>query len=544
MSTPPGTPLYDVIIIGTGFAGTLLGAILARHGVNTLMLDAVAHPRFAIGESTVPHTTLMLELLSRKYDVPEIMNLTSPELITKHVGSSCGVKGNFGYVYHREGQPQNPREIMQLGVSKIFRHDELHFYRQDTDAYMLRVALHYGARARQDVKITDVEIDEGGVRVLCAQGLEFRGKYVVDASGYRSVLAKKMNLRHDPVPLQLQTRTLFTHMVDVRPYDDCVVPPKVHGMPSEWARGTLHHVFPSGWLWVIPFNNHAASTNPLVSVGLTLDLDRNPPRSLPPEVEFAQFLAKYPSIAPQFEKAKPVREWVSTDRLQYSSKKTLGYRYCLMSHASAFVDPFYSRGLVNTMEVINGFVPLVRRALETNDFSEAPFDVLERLQQKLIEYNDRMVHCTYFTFRDFELWNAWNRIWILGVYASEAKLVDAFEKYKKSGDPKFLALFERAPFPGQFFPFEQWYEDLFNRCEAEVHAVMRGEKSPSDAARALFDNYRHARYERCLWSSRLFQPLLWAVCDPETPDIFMRPQTFLRPKTLRLGWKWRQERRQ
>ena len=42
---------YDIVIIGSGIAGSISAAILAKHGLKTLILDAGQHPRFSIGEA-------------------------------------------------------------------------------------------------------------------------------------------------------------------------------------------------------------------------------------------------------------------------------------------------------------------------------------------------------------------------------------------------------------------------------------------------------------------------------------------------------------
>ncbi|MFD1273424.1 hypothetical protein ACFQ51_21955 [Streptomyces kaempferi] len=54
-----------------------------------------------------------------------------------------------------------------------------------------------------------------------------------------------------------------------------------------------------------------------------------------PDQEFNHYLDMYPAVKRQFDGAKRIREWVSTDRIQYSSKRTIGARWCLMSHAAA-----------------------------------------------------------------------------------------------------------------------------------------------------------------------------------------------------------------
>ncbi|MBC2908372.1 FAD-dependent oxidoreductase, partial [Streptomyces sp. PSKA01] len=157
-------------------------------------------------------------------------------------------------------------------------------------------------------------------------------------------LAQKFGVREEPSRLRHQSRSLFTHMIGVKPYED-TLPQGTHQNPSPWSEGTLHHLFEGGWMWVIPFDNHPLSTSPLCSVGINLDPRIHPvPEGLSPEEEFRAFIARFPDIAPQFEGAVATRDWVRTGRLQYSSKQTVGYRWCLTSHAAGFVDALFSRG--------------------------------------------------------------------------------------------------------------------------------------------------------------------------------------------------------
>lgn len=92
--------------------------------------------------------------------------------------------------------------------------------------------------------------------------------------------------------------------------------------PIPWNQGTVHHIFERGWFWYLPFNNAPKSQNPLASVGLTLDprlYPRDP--SLPPMEDFMSIASRFPDVERQYAGGVLAREWVSTDRVQYSSAR-------------------------------------------------------------------------------------------------------------------------------------------------------------------------------------------------------------------------------
>ena len=103
---------YDVAIIGSGIAGSTLGAILARHGLKVIIFEAKSHPRFAIGESMILETSEMLRSMAEIYSVPELAYFSSENYFS-HIGTSHGVKRHFSYLYHSENQYQNPAHSLQ-----------------------------------------------------------------------------------------------------------------------------------------------------------------------------------------------------------------------------------------------------------------------------------------------------------------------------------------------------------------------------------------------------------------------------------------------
>src|SRR5664279_6068458 len=90
---------FDVAIVGSGFAGSLLALVARRLGLSVLLLEKGSHPRFAIGESTSPLANLLLEELATRYALPRLLPFAKwgpwrrayPEV-------SCGLKRGFSSV--------------------------------------------------------------------------------------------------------------------------------------------------------------------------------------------------------------------------------------------------------------------------------------------------------------------------------------------------------------------------------------------------------------------------------------------------------------
>jgi len=312
---------FDVAILGSGISGSSLAAILARHGLRVVILEAGEHPRFSIGESMILETSETLRAMAEFYDVPEL-RFYSSEAFLPEIGMSHGVKRHFSYLHHAEARVHDPRHCLQAVIPREPYGHELHLYRQDSDYQFATIAVQYGATLRQRTRVEKIEISENGVEIVTRAGAIIRVDYVVDAGRFGSVLAKQFSLRHQQ--LETHSRGLYTHMVGVPCFNDVGPSRRDYGIPFPLCQGTLHHVFEGGWLWLIPFDNHPRSTNPRCSVGLMLDPrihPENPNRS--PEEEFFAFVARFPSIAAQFRGARAVLPWSRSKRIQASSHETM-----------------------------------------------------------------------------------------------------------------------------------------------------------------------------------------------------------------------------
>ncbi|AXK31820.1 FAD-dependent oxidoreductase [Streptomyces armeniacus] len=509
-------PEHDVIILGAGIAGSILGAILARNGARVVIVDAGAHPRFAVGESMIPYTLLWLRILAERYDVPEIATLSSYKDCNKEIGTSFGQKRHFGFLRHTEGNEPNPREGTQFSTPGVLNRSG-HLFRQDTDSYLFNAAVRYGCATRLGFRVEDVELADDSIAVVGADGNTIRGRYLVDASGFRSPLAEKLDLRENPCRFKHHSRSLFTHMIDVKTTDEVLRHPKSERPPIPWTSGTMHHLFDRGWFWAIPFNNVRGSKNPLVSVGLTMDPRMYPKNGLSAEDEFREFASRFPAVERQFADAKSVRPWVSTDRLQYSSKHSIGDRWCLMSHAAGFLDPLFSRGISNTVEVINALSWRLLDALRTDDFSVDKFAYVSTLEQGLLDYNDKLVNSAFIAFDTYELWNAVFRIWSFGSVVGGFRLQRALSEFRRSRDRKVLEELENVPRVGLWWPDHAQYGEVFDSMVSNCEQFERKEISGATAADNLFRQLESADY------------------IPKGPGFADRSVHFLRPSPAKLA---------
>ncbi len=406
---------YDVAIIGSGIAGSTLAAILAKQGKRVLVFEAKEHPRFAIGESMILETSEMMRALADFYDVPEIAYFSS-ENFRRKAGTSHGVKRHFGFWHHNEGAWHDPQHTLQAVIPKEPHGHEFHLYRQDCDYYMMMCAIKYGATVRQNTRVADVEMGADGVTIVDDRGERFSAEFLVDAAGFRSIIADKFKLRTRNQ--QTHSRGIFTHMINVS-----TVPQEENDLPFPMSEGTLHHVFDGGWLWVIPFNNFDGATNPVTSVGLLLDPEKYPQNNdLTPEEEFYDFIKRFPSIHAQLLTATPIRDWVRAPRIQYGSTQVVGDRWALLGHAAGFIDPLYSKGLYISMASVFVLADQLLGVRSSADYQRNTFLPLEEMTQNFLRRNDRLVANSYKSWGSYPLWQNYSVLWLLGAYTELIKL--------------------------------------------------------------------------------------------------------------------------
>jgi FADH2 O2-dependent halogenase len=481
------TDRYDVAILGSGIGGSMLACILAKHGVKTLLLEGGTHPRFTIGESLIPETGIRLRILGEKYGVPEIGWIGSFHALRDNVSSNCGVKRSFTYMYHSAGQEHQVEQTNQLPTLTPPIGPDSHLFRQDTDAFLATMSVQYGATFKQQMRIEHIDFQQDEVALHAAGGEVVRAKFLIDASGMRSMVSDQLGMRDEVPRFKTDTRVLYTHMMGMKSADMLMEPPGKHTMPSPLGQSTLHHIFDGGWIWVIPFNNHRDATNPLTSVGMLLDRHKRPNPEGTPEQEFRKIISGFPTIARHFEGATAVRPWVGSGRLQYSSPHLLAHRMLQLPHAAAFLDPLYSSGMSVLTVAVDLIAEQLLKAVAQDDYAIERFQFIEDVVNTGFDHYDMIVSRSFDSFASYDTWNAWNRHWALGNMLGAFGPLALLVKYLGTKDPKHLA---KTTEPGRIGVLGSHLPEVvatMRAAQQDVDDATAGRITHAEAGRRMFE---------------------------------------------------------
>src|ERR1700722_5928656 len=101
----------DLVIIGSGFGGTLLAIIAQRLGYSTALLERGSHPRFAIGESSTPLADYKLAAIADRFGLDWLRPFAKyGTWQARYPQVGCGLKRGFSFFHHEQNVPYTPRD--------------------------------------------------------------------------------------------------------------------------------------------------------------------------------------------------------------------------------------------------------------------------------------------------------------------------------------------------------------------------------------------------------------------------------------------------
>ena len=331
--------MKDVVIIGGGPAGSVLGCYLSRAGISNIILEKASYPRPHVGESLVPATTRIFK---------EIELLATME--------SEGFVKKFGASWHSPAPDSEFaiwfNEFPQPGV------DQDHTYHVDRgrfDQLLLQHAREAGSDVLEKVAVREVLFEDGRASgVICAgEDRMFRvpARLVVDASGRSALLGNQLRLRkNDPIFTQFAVHSWFQE-VDrgAGPTTDFI---HIYFLPVK-----------RGWAWQIPI------TSEVTSVGIVAEKEVFRESKGRIEEWFMEMTALSPDLEKAMRSARSVTPFRSEADYSYSMDQFVGNGFLLVGDAARFVDPIFSSGVSVACYSAKFAADAIMQALEAGDVS-------------------------------------------------------------------------------------------------------------------------------------------------------------------------------
>jgi FADH2 O2-dependent halogenase len=468
---------FDIAVLGSGFAGTLLAIVCRRLGRSVVVIERGTHPRFAIGESSSPLANLLLEELCDRYSLSRVRPLSAwGTWQQSYPGIACGLKRGFTFYGHPLGHAfagaADRSDQLLVAASPGDAVADTHWYRADFDAFLAGEARAEGAEFLDQMRLDSIRRENGGFRLEGERAggrVSLAARFVADATGPGGALTRCLALPASQFSDLPATRGLYTHFTGVRRLDASGIFSSSEQPPYPMDDAAVHHVFEGGWIWVLRFNNGLASAGVAATPALAtqLRLEEGGPA-------WDRLLERLPTVKRQFAEARPTLPFVYRPCLPYRSARAAGENWALLPSAAAFVDPLLSTGFPLTLL---GVLRLAE-AIETSWGRDSFAARLEEYEGATLAEADTaalLVSALFTSFGDFPLFAELSKLYFAAASFTEAarRLSPGapLPAFLRRDDPVFAAAFRDC-------------------CETVLRAAARGGLRSGERAELLDRTFR------------------------------------------------------
>ena len=308
--------IYDLIIIGGGPAGAVTALYAARHGLTTLLLDKCQFPRDKIcGDAIWGKAVTILRDLQLEDAVGNLPGTRIRKVV-------------FGNTKHVEAEMDlDLARKRDISIGYVIR-------RSIFDAFLFDRARAAAATCLEGFSVQDLVWEGGRVCgvVGCnkSSGLvrQFRGRVVVGADGYRSIVARKVgSYAIDPAHWLVAIRCYQRNVAELS------------------DRIELHYLsaVTPGYFWIFPADEGLAN----VGIAMLASVMKRRRVHL---VEALQATVHDSHFAPRFAYAAPIEKAIGWHLPVGSTHRACcGPGYLLVGDAAGLIDPFTGEGIANAM---------------------------------------------------------------------------------------------------------------------------------------------------------------------------------------------------
>ena len=330
-----GRTQWDALVVGAGPAGSAVATLLARTGCAVLLLDRARFPRDKpCSEYLSPAATAVLDRLGSGI-LKEVEGTAHARLRGMRVVAPSGASmvGHFAAAHaHAPPRPYSfalPRTAF--------------------DSILRRAAEEAGAVVHEGFAVDDLLVERGRVAGVVARGPDGRrgslhARVVVGADGLRSVVARRLGVRRVSFPRRVAFTAHVAHAAGVEDFGEM-------------------HIGPSGGGYV----GLGPIGDGLTTVALVLPRAELRRRPRDPRRAFLAELDRFPGLRGRFDRARLVREVLTTGPFAQWSRRVTADGACLVGDAADFFDPFTGQGIYNALRGAELAAAAIARALAAHD---------------------------------------------------------------------------------------------------------------------------------------------------------------------------------
>jgi FADH2-dependent halogenase len=354
---------YDALVIGCGPGGSSVATFLARAGKRVLALEKEVFPRFHIGESLLPCNMIIFE--------------------------EMGVLSAL----HEAGFPKKYAAQFELGNGSIctrfvFREgrfnrvpDAIQVERALLDHLLLKHTRASGADVREGWTVSRFDAYADGVSVEARDPAgkthQFRGAYLIDATGRGNLTGNQENLRETHP--KWKKLAVFGHFENVA---------RDAGEPNT---DTIIVRLENKWFWIIPLSDTKTS------VGIVFDKDEFTGAGGTPAEIFQRWVESTPPVRKRMKEARLVGAIQTTSDFSYHNRRLVGHRLLRVGDAAGFMDPIFSAGVFLAMWSGKLAAEVVQTCLARGQPQARLFTAYEKRVRRGLRFYWRVVENYYTT---------------------------------------------------------------------------------------------------------------------------------------------------
>lgn len=290
----------DIIVAGSGPAGSTVATLLAQQGHDVLVIERQQHPRFHIGESMLPLSTPVFDRLGIQWDKQQYLHKNGAEFVHEATGKQVRFSLNTHY---------QPYQVERARF----------------DHMLIDNAVKNGARLQQQESVKQIDIDTSDVHITTDKE-NYHTRYFIDATGRSTLMGRKKSTieRID----NLGCFALYTHY---RQADNTIA-------REMFESGDIKVLMVDiGWIWIIPLINQR------LSIGLVVQ------QPLEESLRGAALYEQYVAASPFLDELLAGTEQETAVRAEadfsFTNKQRHGTRYACCGDAAGFLDPIFSSGV-------------------------------------------------------------------------------------------------------------------------------------------------------------------------------------------------------